>query len=224
MRKLLRRALRWFVLVVAVVLGVVVVSALAMRLVQPPLTALQTIRLFEGNGFERRVVGLEAISPHLPRAVIAAEDNLFCTHHGIDWQALADELRRFRDGGRPRGASTITMQLTKNLYLWPDRSALRKGIELGLAPVVDVVLPKRRQLELYLNHVELGPGLYGAEAAARTYFGKPAASLSQGEAAVLASLLPGPLSFAPDDGHVRRRARRIVQRMGQLGPLLDCAR
>lgn len=197
--------------------------SLAARLVQPPLTALQAIRLVQGQPVVREIVELDAMSPDLPRAVIASEDNRFCVHGGVDWPALGAEWRRWRAGERPRGASTLTMQLTRNLFLWPHRSGLRKMMEIAFAPVVDAILPKRRQLALYLNQVEFGPGLYGVGAAARRYFGKHAADLSRGEAATLVALLPGPLVRQPGDLEVRAQAARIERRLGQLGPLLDCA-
>ena len=196
-------------------------ASLAWRVVQPPVTTLQVIRSLEGQDFRRRVVALDEIAPALARAVIAAEDNLFCRHRGVDWDAFAAEWRRWRAGERPRGASTITMQLTRNLFLWPHRDPVRKGLELGLAPIVDAVLSKRRQLEIYLNQVEFGPGVYGAAAASRHWFDKSADRLSAAEAAALVALLPAPLVFTPD--RRREAQRRIARRVDQLGPLLDCA-
>ncbi len=195
----------------------------AYRVVQPPVTALQLVRLAQGYGLARATVAPAALGPHLPRALIAAEDNRFCRHGGIDRRAFAAEWRRWRAGERPRGASTITMQLTRNLFLWPDRSRPRKALELVLAPLVDLVLSKPRQLVLYLNQVEFAPGVYGAEAGARHWFAKSAAELGAAEAARLVALLPAPLVYTPDTGRVRRQAQRIRTRIDQLGPLLDCA-
>jgi monofunctional glycosyltransferase len=200
----------------------VVLATLAYRFVEPPITVLQAIRLVEGRGFDRSIRPLAALGPHLPRLVIASEDNRFCTHRGIDWPALRSEWERWRAGASPRGASTLTMQLTRNLFLWPDRSRVRKVLEVALTPVVDGVLPKRRIVEIYLNQVEFAPGVYGAEAAARHHFGKPAAALDRREAALLVALLPGPLVRRPGDATVQRHATRIERRVGQLGPLLDC--
>ncbi|MEO1090386.1 MAG: monofunctional biosynthetic peptidoglycan transglycosylase [Pseudomonadota bacterium] len=201
------------------ILGLTVVY----RIVQPPITPLQVIRLVQGYGFERDLEPLDAISPHLARAVIAAEDNRFCEHGGIDWPAFREQWARWQDGERPRGASTISMQTTKNLFLWPGRDPVRKGLELLITPAVDALMPKRRILALYLNQVELAPGVYGAEAAARHHFAKSASELGPGEAARLAVLLPAPLSYTVNERHVRRRAERIQRRVLQLGPLLDCA-
>jgi len=203
-------------------LGLVAALA-AYRVVQPPVTALQLVRLAQGHGFAREPVAAAALGPHLPRALIAAEDNRFCRHAGIDWEAFAAEWRRWRQGERARGASTITMQLTRNLFLWPDRSRLRKALELALAPLVDVMLAEPRQLVIYLNQVEFAAGVYGAQAGARHWFATSAAELGAGEAARLVALLPAPLVYTPDDARVRRQADRIRTRIDQLGPLLDCA-
>ena len=183
------------------------------------------IRLAEGEGLERHWVPLEAISPHLVHAVIAAEDNHFCSHKGFDWRALELEWRAFRAGERPRGASTISMQTAKNLFLWPGRSFARKALEAWLTPQIELLWDKPRILEVYLNIAETGPGLYGAQAAARAHFGKSAAELSRREAALIAAILPSPLGWSANrpSQFVDRRARTIATRIGQLGPLLDCA-
>lgn len=223
MRRWRRRLVR-LVLVALLLPPVAVAGTLALyRVVQPPVTTLQLVRLVDGHGFARRPVPAEALGPHLPRALIAAEDNLFCRHAGVDWDAFGHELRRWRAGERPRGASTITMQLTRNLYLWPERSRVRKALELALAPLVDLILSKERQLAIYLNQVEFAAGVYGVEAGARHWFGVTADGLGAREAARLIALLPAPLRYRPSDDHVRRQAGRIVTRIGQLGPLLDCA-
>jgi monofunctional glycosyltransferase len=196
------------------------------RLVPPPGTPLMLIRLAEGHGLERHWVPLERISPHLVHAVIAAEDNLFCTHKGFDWRALELEWRAYRAGERPRGASTITMQTAKNLFLWPGRSFARKALEAWLTPQIELLWDKPRILEVYLNIAETGPGLYGAEAAARAYFAKGAADLSRREATLIAAILPSPLGWSASRPSqlVDRRARTIATRIDQLGPLLACTR
>jgi monofunctional glycosyltransferase len=172
-------------------------------------------------------VPYDRIAPALAEAVIASEDNLFCQEAlGFDFDALAGQIGAWRDGEHPRGASTITMQTAKNLLLWPGRDPVRKAIEAWLTPQVALLWPKRRVLEVYLNVVEFAPGLYGAEAAARRLFGRPAASLTPDQAARLAVVLPDPLhwSAARPGPYVRERAELIERRVGQLGPLLDCAR
>jgi monofunctional biosynthetic peptidoglycan transglycosylase len=188
------------------VLGAVFVLLLPYALapfyrVVDPVSTLMLWRWAKRARVERTVVPIGRMAPILPRSVIAAEDDRFCSHHGIDF----DELRRVvkaetKGVRRPRGGSSITQQLAKNLFLWPGRSYARKALEIPLALWIDLVIPKRRQLEIYLNVVEWGPdGEFGAEAGARRAFGKPASALSAGEAALLAATLPNP---------VRRNARQ----------------
>lgn len=195
------------------------------RFVPVPITPLMVIRLVEGEGLSKTWVPLADIAPVLPQAVIAAEDNLFCHHWGFDWQALQGELEAYISGTRPRGASTITMQAAKNLFLWPGRSLARKLLEAWLTPQIELLWPKRRILEVYLNIVEFGPGIYGAQAAAEAHFGKRAATLSRREAALLAAVLPNPRvsSAGRPSEYIDRRARTILTRIDQLGPMLDCA-
>jgi len=146
--------------------------------------------LIRSGSYERQWIPLEKTSPALVNAVLMAEDNLFCNHHGVDWQALQQVVND--DDGPQRGASTITMQMIKNLFLWHDRSYLRKAVEIPLALGADTLLSKKRIMEIYLNIVEWGPGIYGAEAAAHYYFGRSAQNLSAREGALLAIALPNP--------------------------------
>ncbi|WP_241666891.1 monofunctional biosynthetic peptidoglycan transglycosylase [Muricoccus nepalensis] len=197
------------------------------RFAPVPATPLMLIRSAQGHGWERDWVPLSSIAPALAESVVAAEDNLFCREPlGFDLGALREEAGAWWRGERPRGASTVTMQTAKNLMLWPGRDPLRKAIEAWLTPQVALLWPKRRVMEVYLNIVEFGPGLYGAEAAARAHFGKPAAALTPREAARLAAVLPSPLNWSASRPapHVLRRAAVIERRVGQLGPLLDCLR
>jgi monofunctional biosynthetic peptidoglycan transglycosylase len=197
---------------------------LLFRFVPVPITPLMLIRLAEGEDLRKDWVPLAQIAPVLPQAVIASEDNRFCGHNGFDWAALGEVLDDLRAGERARGASTITMQTAKNLFLWPDRSLLRKGLEAWLTPQIELIWDKQRILEVYLNVVEMGPGIYGAQAAARAYFGKPASDLTRTEAARLAAILPNPRVWSPtaQTDYMVRRVRTIGQRIGQLGPMLDC--
>jgi monofunctional biosynthetic peptidoglycan transglycosylase len=199
---------------------------LVYRFVPPPVTLLMLVRLVEGEGLDKSWRPLERISPHLAQAVIASEDNRFCQHWGFDWKELGGQIDRAMAGKSTRGASTISMQVAKNVLLWPGRDVLRKLLEVPLTPQLELIWGKRRIMEVYLNVAETGPGMYGAEAAARGYFGKPAGELTRREAALIAAVLPNPRLWSPrrPDGYVRERARVIERRMGQLGPLLDCVR
>jgi monofunctional glycosyltransferase len=199
---------------------------LLFRFVPPPVTPLMLLRAAQGHGMRQEWVDHARIAPALAHAVIAAEDNRFCEQaFGFDLAALSGQARAALRGERPRGASTITMQVAKNLFLWPGRDPVRKALEAWLTPQIALLWPKRRVLEVYLNVVEFGPGVYGAEAAARAYFGRPAAALTAPQAARLAVVLPSPLerSAAEPDPHLRARAETIRRRVGELGPLLACA-
>jgi monofunctional biosynthetic peptidoglycan transglycosylase len=162
-----------------------------------------------GQRVERTVVPLDRMSPALPRAVISAEDGSFCTHHGIDWRGMREAFYEADDIFEMRGGSTITQQVAKNLFFWQGRSYVRKALELPLAVWIDLVLPKRRILEIYLNIAQWGPnGQFGAEAGARHAFNKSARQLTAREAAVMAAILPSPRgrSARAPSANVRRLA------------------
>ncbi|MGY3441162.1 MULTISPECIES: monofunctional biosynthetic peptidoglycan transglycosylase [unclassified Bradyrhizobium] len=159
-----------------------------------PVSALMAWRTLRGAPVTRHWIEFGAMSPYLPRSVVASEDAHFCKHHGIDWGALREALNDAEDGEAARGGSTITQQVAKNLFLWPGRSVIRKGLELPLALWIDFVLPKQRILEIYLNIAEMGPsGQFGVEAGSQYAFGRSAAGLSPREAALLAAILPNPV-------------------------------
>jgi monofunctional glycosyltransferase len=193
------------------------VPVLLYRLVPPPVTPLMLIRyVADGAPIRKTWVPLARISPSLVRAVVASEDEKFCIHHGFDWLQMREAWHQFVVGHRrPRGASTISMQTAKNAFLWPGRSLLRKGIEAYFTVLIETVWGKSRIMEVYLNVIEWGRGIYGAEAASRAYFGHGAASLSPREAAVLAAVLPNPrvLSAAAPSAYVEGRAASIRARM-----------
>ena len=158
-----------------------------------PVSTLMAWRWITGAPVSRQWVDLAAMSPALPRSVVASEDAKFCSHRGVDWDALRDVIDDAEDGEVARGGSTITQQVVKNLFLWQGRSFVRKALEFPLALWIDAVLPKQRILEIYLNIAELGPsGQFGAEAGSNFAFGRSAATLSPREAALLASILPNP--------------------------------
>lgn len=162
-----------------------------------------------------RFVPLAQISPELQHAVIAAEDSRFYQHHGFDWHEMKEAAEDDLDGDRVRGASTLTQQLVKNLFFGTNRSLLRKGAEATLVPVAEMVLGKRRILELYLNVVEWGPGVYGAEAACRYHDRTSARSIGRQDAAELAAILPAPLKRRPE--RMTRYSAIILQRMRAMG-------
>jgi monofunctional biosynthetic peptidoglycan transglycosylase len=212
-------------LVLALLLGLVlpVSWALIYRVFEAPGTILMVQRAMAGETISRRAVPLEDISPHLVRAVIAAEDSRFCTHDGFDIEAIEaaiafNERAEKRGSKRRRGASTISQQTAKNLFLWPQRSWVRKGAETYFTGIIETAWPKRRIMEAYLNAAEWGEGRFGAEAAARGIFGKSAKDLSPQEAARLAAVLPSPNKWSAETPgpYVRRRAATILERMRQV--------
>ena len=186
------RVLRFLVIVVLVLVLLPYLIAPFYRFIDPVSTTMVWRRL-TGQRVERTVVPLDRMAPTLPRAVISAEDGSFCTHHGIDWRGMREAFYEADDISEMRGGSTITQQVAKNLFLWQGRSYLRKALELPLAVWIDLVLPKRRVLEIYLNVAQWGPnGQFGAEAGARYAFNKSARQLTAREAALMAAILPGP--------------------------------
>lgn len=216
------RALLWGLLAL---LGLFAVGIAAYAVV-PPVSTLMLGRWVTGQSVDRRWVPLDKVSPHLVRAVITSEDQQFCEHGGVDWPVLKAETRKYLDGQRSFGASTITMQVTKNLFLWPSRSSVRKAAEIPLALAVDLAWSKRRVFEVYLNIAEWGPGVFGIEAAAQHHFAKPASALTLREATLLATALPNPILRDPQKPSrgLQRRARIIQQRQAGAGDWLDCLR
>jgi len=200
--------------IVRTLLLILLVALLVPYLVTPfyrtghPVSTLMIWRTLAGAPMSRQWIDFAAISPSLPRSVVAAEDAKFCRHHGIDWDALREVMDDAEDGEVTRGGSTITQQVAKNLFLWQGRSVVRKALEFPLALWIDLVLPKQRILEIYLNVAELGPsGQFGAQAGALYAFDHPALTLSPREAALLAAILPNP---------VRRSARNPGAGMWRL--------
>ena len=199
------------------------------RFVNPPITPLMVIRLAEQswNGqtirLKKQWMPIDKISPGLPLAVVASEDNLFFEHSGFDFVSIekAKEFNAKKQGKKMRGASTISQQTAKNVFLWPQRSWLRKGLEVYFTVLIEAVWGKKRILEVYLNVIETGNGLYGAEAAARDYFGKPASALSRGESALIAAILPNPLKWSPaiPTPYIRGRQQWILWNMNNIGSL-----
>ena len=201
------------------------------RFIAPPTTFLMVSRAVGGEGLSYRWRSLDDISPRLVEAVIASEDSTYCTHHGFDIKAIEKALKanaraEKRGRGRIRGGSTISQQTAKNVFLWPGRDWVRKGLEAGYTVLIETLWGKRRIVEVYLNVAEWAPGVYGAEAAARHWFGKSAADLTPREAARLAAILPSPRRYnaASPGPYVRRRASRVQAAMGTVrnDGLADC--
>jgi len=196
-------------------------ALVAARWINPPTTAVQMERRVQAwmhnKPYHKRnqFVPLSRISPDFQHAVIAAEDARFYQHHGFDWNQIQIDAEKDVDGGRVRGASTLTQQLVKNLFFGTGRSILRKGAEFTLVPVAELVLGKRRILELYLNVVEWGPGVYGAESACRYYYRTSARNIDRQQAAQLAAILPLPLKRRPDQ--MNHYSGLILERMRQMG-------
>jgi monofunctional glycosyltransferase len=196
-------------------------TLIAFRWIDPPTTAVQIERRmqswFQPKPYHKRYtfVPLGQISPNLQHAVVAAEDARFYQHHGFDWNQIQIAAEEDEEGRRLRGASTITQQLVKNLFFGTGRSFLRKGAEFTLVPVAELVLGKRRILELYLNVVEWGPGIYGAESACRAWDKTSARSIGREQSAQLAAILPAPLRRRPE--RMNRYTGIILDRMSQMG-------
>jgi monofunctional glycosyltransferase len=212
---LIGRAVRWAMLAVLVagILGPIAAVGVY-RVVPPPLTWLMVERLVQGRGFDRRWAPLSHISPRLVRAVIASEDSGFCRHHGFDFAAIEKALQHNAVSARIRGGSTISQQTAKNVFLWPGRDWVRKGLEAWFTILIEGIWGKPRIMEVYLNSIEWGPGVYGAEAAAQANFKTSAARLSPAQAARLAAIIPKPLAWraAAPGPYVRRRSGTIVAR------------
>jgi monofunctional biosynthetic peptidoglycan transglycosylase len=217
------RWLRAAVIVLALILLIPYALVPIYRFVDP-VSTLMLWRRVTGARVEHTLVPIERIDPNLPRAVIAAEDASFCRHHGIDLRQMREAVLKADALRDARGGSTITQQLAKNLFLWPGRSLVRKVLELPLALWIDLVIPKRRQMEIYLNVVEWGPsGEFGAEAAAHKAFSKSARQLSAQEAALLAATLPNPVRrSAHQPGPGMRRLAGIYMTRAASGKLDAC--
>src|SRR6266478_5419694 len=217
----LRSFIRWLVIGLVLLWLLAALVLVAARWIDPPTTAVHMERRLQAwihhTPYQERFkfVPLRQISLDFQHAVIAAEDARFYQHHGFDWHAIQIAAEDDMDGGRIRGGSTLTQQLVKNLFFGTGRSIFRKGAEFTLVPVAELVLGKRRILELYLNVVEWGPGVYGAESACRYYYRTSARNIDRQRSAQLAAILPLPLKRRPD--HMIRYSGRVLERMRQVG-------
>jgi monofunctional biosynthetic peptidoglycan transglycosylase len=192
------RAVRYLILagIILIMLPIILLSLYRLPFIHP-ISTLMVKDIVTFSGYDRRWVPLDQISPSLVNSVMMSEDARFCFHNGVDWDALNSVVSDTIDGEQTRGASTIPMQTAKNLFLWTSRSFIRKGLEVPLAVLTDLILPKQRLLEIYLNIAEWGPGIYGIEAASQYHFKTSAAKLSPRQAAYLAVTLPNPMVRNP---------------------------
>lgn len=216
-----RSLVRWLVISVVLLWSLAAMILVASRWIDPPTTAVHIQRRLQAWIHHRpyvkryKFIPLSQVSPDLQHAVIAAEDGNFYRHHGFDWHEIQIAAQEDLEGDRTRGASTITQQLVKNLFFGTGRSIVRKGAEASLVPVAEFVLGKRRILEIYLNVVEWGPGIYGAEPACRYYNQTAARNIGREPAARLAAILPAPLKRRPE--RMNRYSAIILKRMDQIG-------
>jgi monofunctional biosynthetic peptidoglycan transglycosylase len=221
LRATLLRFVRWLAIVVAALWLLAAMILVSARWIDPPTTAVHMQRHLQAwihnKPYQERYkfVPLNQISPDFQHAVVAAEDARFYQHHGFDWHEIEIAAEDDVEGGRSRGASTITQQLVKNLFFGTGRSIFRKGAEVALVPVAEFVLGKRRILEIYLNVVEWGPGIYGAESASRYYYGIAARNTGREQAARLAAILPAPLRRRPE--RMNKYSTLILERMREIG-------
>jgi monofunctional glycosyltransferase len=213
------RGLLWMLLGFGVLTGA---GLLVCRNIDPPLSALMLTQKLAGQKIDQRWMPIDKISPYLVRAIILSEDSTFCRHYGVDiteMKALIQKAEQTGDDSALRGGSTISMQVVKNLYLWPGKNLVRKALEMAITLPMEVLWPKRRIMEVYLNIAEWGPGIFGAEAASQHHFSKPASRLTQKEAALLAVSLPNPFDRVagnPGTG-TQRLGQRIEARMKAAG-------
>jgi len=212
-KPLFRRLAYWLLSLIAAFYLLVALLLLMLRWVDPPTTAVQ----IERNAHPRHYhfVPLKQISPNMQHAAIAAEDTRFYQHHGFDWREMGQAFEQDLGEGRRRGASTITQQLVRNLFLSTSPNLFRKALEMSMVPMTELILSKDRILELYLNVIEYGPGIYGCDAASRIYFAEPASALTRDQAIKLAEVLPAPLHWKP--GQKPKYGARISERMHQAG-------
>jgi len=213
---------RWTVGIIVGFFGITLFWVLTLKFINPPITYLMIKRGFEwkatGKGFkiDKEWLSYDELSDNLKRAAIAGEDARFLSHSGFDTKAIREAIEKNREGKRLRGGSTISQQVAKNVFLWPGRSWLRKGLEAYFTFLIETFWSKKRILEIYLNVIEMGQGVYGAEAAAQYYFAKSAKSLSKKQAALIIAILPNPRKWDArrPSAYVNSRANNIVRYMG----------
>jgi monofunctional glycosyltransferase len=215
---------KWFMLVFFVwsISGVIIHSK-----INPPFTLLMFSRVIEQMSNDKDIklkhewISIDHISPSLVQAVVTSEDNHFMEHYGVDWKAIQKAIRHNQNHSRIKGGSTISQQTAKNVYLWQGRTYIRKGVELYYTLLMETFWSKKRIMEMYLNMIEMGDGIYGAQMAAKTYFKKPAQNLTKGEAALIAGALPNPRKRNPahPSRYLSGRQIIILRNMNKIGPV-----
>lgn len=220
---MIKRFFKFLLKLVAWFFAITILVVVIYKWVPVPFTPLMVIRYFENPEHDIRHdwVPMEEISNSLKIAVIASEDQNFPTHSGFDIEAIEKAIENNKKGKRVRGASTISQQTAKNVFLWPSRSWIRKGFEVYFTFLIELIWDKERILEVYLNSIEMGQGVYGAEAASNYWFNKPASELGQYEAAAIAAVLPNPRQYRanPASNYIQGRKTWIVRQMRNLGPI-----
>jgi monofunctional glycosyltransferase len=218
---LLPKIWRWTKKIFLILFIAQFVYIILLKWINPPFTITQLVSWISGHGLKRDYVSNKAISYNAKLAVIASEDQLFTDHNGFDWKSIQKAMKyNERKPGRVRGASTISQQVAKNVFLWQGRSWIRKGLETYFTFMIELIWGKKRILQMYLNVSEMGTGIFGIERAANIYFNKPARNLTRQEAALIAACLPNPKRYKvkPASNYVAARSRKIMQQMNFLQP------
>ncbi|MEP7374500.1 MAG: monofunctional biosynthetic peptidoglycan transglycosylase [Chitinophagaceae bacterium] len=218
---LLPKIWRWTKKIFLILFIAQFVYIILLKWINPPITITQLVSWVSGDGLKRDYVSNNSISYNAKLAVIASEDQLFTDHNGFDWKSIQKAMKyNERKPGRVRGASTISQQVAKNVFLWQGRSWIRKGLEIYFTFMIELIWGKKRILQMYLNVSEMGTGIFGIERAANIYFNKPASNLSRQEAALIAACLPNPKRYKvkPASPYVMARSRRVMQQMNFLQP------
>jgi monofunctional glycosyltransferase len=226
-KDLLPKIWRWIKKILLILFIAQFIYIILLKWINPPITITQFVSWISGKGLKRDYISNNSISYNAKLAVIASEDQLFTDHNGFDWKSIQKAMKyNERKPGRIRGASTISQQVAKNVFLWQGRSWFRKGLETYFTFMIEWIWGKKRILQMYLNVSEMGPGIFGIERAANIYFKKSARSLSRQEAAMIAACLPSPKRFKvkPPSNYVMARSRKIMQQMNFLQPDPDIQR
>ena len=228
MKNIAKRLSRFILKIIAIFFITSVLLVLMYRFVNPPITPLMVIRLGQQMTdslydvrFRKNWIDFEKISPNASRAVIASEDQKFVDHFGFDLEAMQKALKNNQRGKAIKGGSTITNQVAKNVFLWPGRSYIRKGFEAYFTLLIETFWSKKRILEIYLNMIEMGNGIYGIDAGSKVYFNKSPAKLTRNEAALIAAVLPNPRKWSPakPSKYILKRQKWITRNMGRLGEI-----